>query len=59
MKPIMNFHPFFVVGNPFTLKRLKELGFKTFSDVWDESYDNELDMKIRVGMIVEEVKKLL
>ena len=58
MKPIMNFHPFFVVGNPFTLKRLKELGFKTFSDVWDESYDNELDMKIRVGMIVEEVKKL-
>ena len=58
MKPIMNFHPFFVVGNPFTLKRLRELGFKTFSDVWDESYDNELDMKLRVGMIVEEVKKL-
>lgn len=58
MKPIMNFHPFFVIGNPHTLQRLKEIGFKTFSDVWDESYDNEVDMKKRVKMIITEVAKL-
>ena len=28
------------MGRPHTLKYLKSLGFKTFSDIFDESYDN-------------------
>lgn len=58
MKPIMNLHPFFVVGNPNTLKYLKSLGFKTFGDFWDESYDSEINYKKRCEMIISEVKKL-
>ena len=58
LKPIMNLHPFFVVGNPHTLKKLKELGFKTFDCIWDESYDNELDLNTRIEKIISEVKKL-
>ncbi len=58
MKPIMNLHPFFVVGNPNTLRYLKSLGFKTFSDFWDESYDSEKNYKKRCDMIIIEVKKL-
>ena len=58
VKPIMNLHPFFVVGNPHTLKKLKTLGFKTFSSIWNESYDEEENFENRVEMIISEVKKL-
>lgn len=58
MKPIMNLHPFFVMGNPNTIKYLHTLGFKTFSDFWDESYDSETNFPKRCEMIVNEVKKL-
>jgi hypothetical protein len=32
--------PFVLAAPPNTLKLLKEHGFKTFSDFWDESYDS-------------------
>ena len=57
-KPIMNLHPFFIVGSPYTLKYLQGLGFKTFSNFWDESYDTEPNFKLRCNMIINEVKKL-
>ena len=57
-KPIMNLHPFFIVGSPYTLKYLQKIGFKTFNNFWDESYDNEPNFKLRCDMIINEVKKL-
>jgi hypothetical protein len=54
----MNLHPFFIVGSPYSLKYLQDLGFKTFSNFWDESYDNETNFKLRCDMIINEVKKL-
>ena len=52
LKPILNFQPFILVGPYQYLKELKNLGFKTFGDYWDESYDEienpkERYMKIR------------
>jgi hypothetical protein len=38
-KPLFNKHPFLIVGAPGAMQGLRELGFKTFSDFWDESYD--------------------
>ena len=38
-KPIAHLHPFIFVGRPGMLKFLHSLGFKTFSEYWDESYD--------------------
>lgn len=32
-------NPFVIFGDRYTLTELKRLGFKTFSEVWDESYD--------------------
>ena len=58
LKPIMNLHPFFVVGNPGTLKKLKQLGFKTFDKIWNEDYDSEENFEKRVEMIIKEVKLL-
>ena len=52
-KPIMSAQPFIMVSSPFTLKKLHEHGFKTFSDFWDESYDEETDFTRRMEKIVE------
>ena len=46
-KPMSHFHPFIILGSPYTLKYLRSMGFKTFGDFWDESYDEELDNDIR------------
>jgi hypothetical protein len=56
-KPIMVGHPFLLYGNQYSLKLLKEWGFKTFDRWFDESYDNEPDRVIRARMIVKELKK--
>jgi hypothetical protein len=58
MKPIMNLHPFFIVGNPNTLKYLHALGFKTFNNFWDERYDSEPNFPKRCEMIISEIKKV-
>jgi hypothetical protein len=47
--------PFVVVGNMGVLKRLKDVGFKTFSDFWDESYDDIPNLDGRL----EKIKKIL
>jgi len=39
IKPILCFQPFLVLGPQYYLKELKKLGYKTFSEFWDESYD--------------------
>ena len=57
-KPIMNLHPFIIMGNPKILSVLKSYGFKTFNKWWDESYDDEVDFKTRTQMILNIVKDL-
>lgn len=50
--------PFVLAGAPGVLKFLRELGFKTFSDFWDESYDDiELhdDRLVKVCSTVESI----
>jgi hypothetical protein len=44
VKPITCGQPFIIMGNWNSLKKLKELGFKTFDKWWDESYDDEKDL---------------
>lgn len=39
LKPMLMKRPFVLIAGPYALKHLRELGFKTFSDFWDESYD--------------------
>ena len=56
-KPIYMGHPFMVLGNPHTLKYLKNLGFKTFDKWWDESYDNVINLKDRNDIIISNIKK--
>jgi hypothetical protein len=39
--------PFVIVGQPRSLEYLKKLGFITFDQFWDESYDSELNHEVR------------
>jgi len=55
-KSIFALQPFILVGNPYSLKKLHELGFKTFDKWWDESYDNEFDYYHRLEKIKNTIK---
>ena len=57
-KPIALCMPFIILGSPKILKHLQSLGYKTFNHIWDESYDDELNMGERMNKIVDLVKDL-
>lgn len=57
-RPITHKHPFILLAPPKSLEILKSLGYKTFSSVIDESYDNELDHNKRLIMVVNEIERL-
>jgi hypothetical protein len=58
-KPIIFFQPFVAFARPGTIKLLQDLGYKTFGDYIDESYDNIEDDKLRLLAAVESVKKFI
>lgn len=58
MRPIINFHPFIILGNPNTLSKIKQLGFKTFPELFDESYDTIEDYTARLKAVVNNVVNL-
>lgn len=58
LKPIFNFHPFIVLGNPYTLRSLREMGFKTFEGWIDESYDGILHKEERINALKSEIFRL-
>lgn len=57
-KSIAMRHPFVLATAPNSLQYLKELGYKTFSPLIDESYDLEIDDGKRMIKIVNEVERL-
>ena len=58
LKPLVNFHPFVIFGNPGSLALLRAFGFQTFGSVLDESYDGERDPRKRFDRVYNEVRKL-
>lgn len=57
-KPLNSFNPFIIVSCQHSLKKLKQLGFKTFDKWWDESYDNIENDYERLDKIAEVVKTI-
>jgi hypothetical protein len=53
VKSLITGMPFVLAATPYFLKYLKQLGFYTYSDLWDESYDDELDYTKRIDKIVD------
>jgi len=57
-KPIMAQHVFVVHGNYLYLQKLREIGFKTFGNYFDESYDLEKNPSERINKLVALCKDL-
>ena len=57
-KPIIYKQPFLLYSTPFSLKKLKKMGYKTFDGIIDESYDDIEDNKKRLQALNDEVKRL-
>ena len=53
LRPIACSQPFILAGAQGSLEYLRSYGFKTFDSVWDESYDQIEDSKIRLTAIVD------
>ena len=52
-KPICMQMPFVLVSTAGSLRYLRDYGFRTFSDFWDESYDDEHDDDRRLEKIAQ------
>jgi len=57
-KPIVLRMPFLLLGCANNLAYLREYGFKTFGDFWDESYDSIEDPVTRLQAVTAILKKL-
>ena len=57
-KPIRHAQPFVVFGTPYTLATLRRLGYRTFDQHIDNSYDTVEDNTERFKLCVEAVKKI-
>ena len=58
LKPLLNFHPLITLGNPGSLRLIRDYGFQTFGGLIDESYDEELDPRRRFEMVYLEIRRL-
>jgi hypothetical protein len=58
-KGIAHLHPFVILGKPGIIKQLQKWGFKTFSDYWDESYDEIENNSQRIIKVYNVVKSLI
>ena len=56
-KPIALGMPFVIVGTKGSLKYLRSYGFRTFEDIWDESYDDAED-DVRIERIASLLRSL-
>ena len=53
IKSLITGMPFVVVSTPYFLQHLRELGFHTYNQLWDESYDKIENFSLRVEKIVQ------
>jgi len=52
------YHPFILMAAPHSLKYLQKFGYKTFPEMFDESYDDIEDTVERLLFIIDEVERV-
>jgi hypothetical protein len=57
-RPIVFQRPFILAGGVGNLQYLKKYGFESFSNWWDESYDQEVNHDLRLEKIISIIQKL-
>jgi len=56
-KPLAFYHPFLLFGQAGVLQDLRDQGFETFPEVFDESYDNEPDVTKKILLIMDNLER--
>lgn len=56
-KPLAFFHPFLLVACPGLLDKLRQFGFETWPELFDESYDTMPRLEDRMCHVVAQVQK--
>ncbi len=51
-------HPFLLFGSVGALTHLRKMGFETFPDWFDESYDSEPDLRKRYQLVLQNIQSL-
>lgn len=54
-KPLAFYHPFQVIASPGFLKNLRDNGFATFENLFDESYDDTDDIAQKISVVKKNV----
>ena len=57
-KPIALKMPFVLVSTAHSLEYLRSYGFRTFGDIWDETYDTILDDEVRYNAIARTLRDI-
>jgi hypothetical protein len=57
-KPLKEKHPFILVGVNGCLQALRDLGFRTFGEFWDEGYDTQEDPTMRMKSIAQVIEQI-
>ena len=58
-KPMATQTPFLMVSTRYYLEYLHSLGFKTFGDIIDESYDQEPRIETRISMVLQQLQAII
>jgi len=58
MKPLAYGHPFFLSSSAGGILKLQELGFQTFSSIFDETYDMIESPQLRVEAILKQILEI-
>ena len=58
LRPLAHGVPFVLLAAPHSLRTLHSYGFKTYSDIWDESYDSVLDQSQRFNSLIKLTSQL-
>ena len=54
-KPIAYYHPFLLIGQYRLLKNLRRLGFETYENLFNESYDDILNFDQRLAAVIKNI----
>ena len=57
-KPLATQHPFILASTYKNLSYVRQQGFETFPELWDESYDDIPNWTLRIQRIVEIIKEI-
>lgn len=58
-KPLQHGLPLLMLGSPGTLAQLRSLGFRSFSPAVNESYDDQVDGRLRLQAVLQEAERLV